>query len=150
MWPLVRWLLSTPSKYELNHLIYLDLFQALIWKMCGRLSQKKCNMVPSLLRRMCAHRSKLYTAKLRSFLKAESGRDGSASAGWQVRWLVWPSPSGNVCLLFKADIRVESGFVCRGCLSRYVEGLCDHCWRWFLRIPSPALCPLLCLPPCPF
>lgn len=41
--------------------------------MCGRLGQKKCNVVPSLLQRMCALRSKLGIAKLGSFLKAESG-----------------------------------------------------------------------------
>ena len=81
MSPLVRCSLTTLSKYELNHLICLELFQALIWKMCGRLGQKKCNRVPSLLRRMCARRSESCIAKLGPFLKAQSHGDGDVHAG---------------------------------------------------------------------
>lgn len=79
MSPLVRCLLITLSKYELNYLICLELFQALIWKMCGRLGQKKCNRVPSPLRRMCARRSESCIAKLGPFLKAQG--DGDVRAG---------------------------------------------------------------------
>lgn len=81
MSPLVRCSLTTLSKYELNYLICLELFQALIWKMCGRLGQKKCNRVPSPLQRMCARRSESCIAKLRPFLKAQSHGDGDVLAG---------------------------------------------------------------------